>query len=58
MNDDVGFVLDIYALLDFCSASSPTQQFARRLVAPYTQTHYCYSGSSNLCYYSLMRRAK
>jgi hypothetical protein len=50
-DDDVRFVLDQQAYLDFYSASSLKQQSADRHVTP-TRTHYPDSEPTSLCYFS------
>ena len=52
-DDDVHFVLDQHAELDFYSARSPTQQSAGRHVAP-LETHYPDSDPTRFYSYSLM----
>jgi hypothetical protein len=52
-DDDVHFVLDQHAELDFYSASSLTQQSAGRHVAP-LETHYPDSEPTDFYSYSLM----
>jgi hypothetical protein len=54
-DDDVRFVLDQHAELDFYSASSLKQQFAGRYVAPLG--HIILIPSQPVCFFSLMLRA-
>jgi len=54
--DEVCFILDQHAGLDFHSASSLKQQSAGRHVAP-LGTHYSDAEATSLCSFSLMLRA-
>jgi hypothetical protein len=56
-DDEVRFVLDQHAELDFYSARSLTQQSAGRLTCRFTRTHYSDSEPTSLCPFSLMLRA-
>jgi hypothetical protein len=55
-DDEVRFVLDQHAELDFYSASSLKQQFAGKHATP-LGTHYSDSEPTSLCSYSLMLHA-
>ena len=56
-DDDVHFVLDQHAELDFYSASSLKQQSADRCISPLGHTRDPDSEPTSLCSFSLMLRA-